>query len=155
MNSKLMPLRRWWRIFVLVAAVLLVLGAWPMRYLASPGWEVWVVNDHRQPIPHINVRLTYQNYSAEDRSHDLIQETNENGHALFPARYERANTFQYVFYTVSSARAGVHADFGRHAYVFASGGGYAGYALTGNDVADWQGSPDSMQSRIVVRHIQM
>jgi hypothetical protein len=126
-------------------------GAWPTRYLASPRWEVWVVTDEGQPIPQINARLVYQNYSAEDKSHESTLMTDENGHVLFPQHYEKACIFQRVLYTLLSARAGVHASFGRHAYVFVFGGGYEGSAVTGEYVADWRGSPDSMQSRIIAK----
>jgi len=42
----------------------------------------------------------------------------ENGHDLFPQQYDKACIFQRLFYTGSSALAGVHASFGGHAYVF-------------------------------------
>src|ERR1700737_785198 len=44
MNPERHPLNRW-RIFGPMAAALLIVGAWPMSYLASPRWEVWVVTD--------------------------------------------------------------------------------------------------------------
>jgi hypothetical protein len=154
MNSELKTLNRWC-VLGLVAAVLLIVGAWPMSYLASPRWEVWVVTDDGQPIPQINVRLVYKNHSAESESHEVTLITDENGHALFPQHYEKACIFQRLFYTLSSARAGVHASFGRHAYVFAFGSGYEGSAVTGKYVADWRGKPDSMQSRIVAKRSRL
>src|ERR1700756_848408 len=39
----------------------------------------------------------------------------------------------------SSPLAGVHASFGRHAYVFAFIGDYEGEVVTNTYVADWQG----------------
>lgn len=137
------------RILGIAAVALLIAGAWPMNYLASPRWDVWVVKDDGQPIPQINVRLVYQNYSAESESHEVTLVTDDTGHVVFPQVYERACLLQRALYTMSSAGAGVHASFGRHAYVFAFGGGYEGSALIGNYVADWQGNPDSMQSKIV------
>jgi hypothetical protein len=97
----------------------------------------------------------YENYSAEGTSHELTLTADENGHVLFPKQYEKTSIFQRLFYTASSAMAGVHASFGRHAYVLAFGGGYEGSAVTGKYVADWRGSPDSMQSRIVAKHVHM
>jgi hypothetical protein len=144
-----------WRILGLVAAVLIVVGAWPVRYLASPRWEVWVVNDEDHPISKVNVRLVYQNYSAEGQSHEVTFETDKNGRVLFPQHYESACVFQRVLYTLFSASAGVHASFGRHAYVYAFGGGYEGSALEGKYLVDWRGSPDSMESRIVAKHVQI
>jgi hypothetical protein len=122
-----------------------------MSYLASPRWEVWVLTDDGKPIPQISVRLVYQNYSAEGKSHEVTLRTDENGRVLFTPHYEKASIFQRVLYTMSAAMAGVHASFGRHAYVFAFGGGYEGEAVTGKYVADWQGNPDAVQSRIVAK----
>ena len=50
----------------IVAAVLLIIAFWPMRHLAAPRWSVVVVTDDGQPLANINVRLVYQNYSAEE-----------------------------------------------------------------------------------------
>jgi hypothetical protein len=144
----------WPRIALAVAAGLLVLGLWPVQYLASPRWEIWVVKEDGQPLAGAKAYLTYQNYSAESDSHELTLETDEKGHALFLPRYESASFLQKVFYTVLTARAGVHASFGRHVYVFVVAQGYEGGALTGNVVADWQGTPESMESRIVAKKIR-
>jgi hypothetical protein len=140
-----------WHIVGLVAAAVLIVGTWPMGYLASPRWEVWVVSADGRPISQTNVRLVYKNYSAESESHEVTLRTDESGHVLFPQYYEKASIFQRVFHTMSSAMAGVHASFGRHAYVFAFGGGYEGSAVTGKYVTDWRGDPDTMQSRIVAK----
>jgi hypothetical protein len=110
-----------------------------------------VVTDDGLPVASTNVRLVYQNYSAEGQSHELTLTTDENGRVLIPAQYERACVLQRLYYTVSSAGAGVHASFGRHAYVFAFGGGYEGNAVAGKYVTDWRGTPDSMDSRIVAK----
>jgi hypothetical protein len=56
-----------------------------------------------------------------------------------------------LYYTISTAGAGVHASFGRHPYVFAFGGGYEGNAVDGKYVTEWRGTPDSMESRIVAK----
>ena len=140
-----------WRVVGIIAFAVLIVGAWPTSYLASPRWEVWVVDDSGGALSHVNVRLVYQNYSAEGRSHELTLTADENGHVLFPKQYERASIFRRLFYTASSAMAGVHASFGRHAYVFAFGSGYEGSATTLNYVTDWDGSPDSMTSKIVAK----
>jgi hypothetical protein len=139
------------RLLVVLASVLLIVSLFPMRYLASPRWNVWVVTDDGRPLAGINVRLVYQNYSTEGQSHEVTLRTDENGRVTFPAQYERAVLVQRLFYTASSAGAGIHASFGRHAYVFAFGDGFQGDAVTGKYVTDWRGTPESMQSRIVVR----
>ena len=139
------------RVVVVLASVLLIVSLLPMRYLASPRWDVWIVTDDGRPLAGINVRLVYQNYSTEGQSHEVTLRTDENGRVMFPAQYERASLVQRLFYTASSAGAGVHASFGRHAYVFAFGDGDEGDAVTGKYVTDWHGTPESMQSRIVAR----
>jgi hypothetical protein len=133
------------RIFGLAAVALFIVGAWPMSYLASPRWDVRIVTDVGQPVPQINVRLVYQDYSVESESHEVTLRTDEDGHVLFPQHYQSACIFQRVFHTVSSAGTGVHSSFGRHAYVLAFGG------REGFDSVDWRGSPKSMQSSIVVK----
>jgi len=134
-----------------IGAALLLVGLLPIRYLASPRWDVWVVQDTGHPVSGIDVRLTYQDYSAEGQGHELTTITDETGHALFPPQYRRASLLQRIFYTLSSATAGVHASFGRHAYVFAFGGGHEGDAVSGKYVTDWQGVPDTMESKIVLK----
>jgi len=138
-----------WRVFGVIAIAVLVIGLWPTSYLASPRWEVFVVSDNGEPLRQANVRLVYQNYSAEGTSHELTLRADENGHVLFPQQYAKASIFQRLFYTASSARAGAHASLGRHAYVFAFGDGYEGEAVIANYVADWRGSPNTMTSKIV------
>jgi hypothetical protein len=151
-SAKVSQRRRYRRIaFGSICAVLLAIGVWPTSYLASPRWNVWVVTDGGQPLPGIYVRLAYRNYSAEGQGHEVTLRTDENGHALFPPNYEKSCLLLRSFYTVSSALAGVHASFGRHAYVFAFGSGYEGSAVIGKYVADWRGSPESMESRIVAK----
>jgi hypothetical protein len=138
--------RRGWLPIVTAAAFLVLL--WPHSYLASPRWDVTVVNDDGQPLRQANVRLVYQNYSVEANSHEIILQTNEYGRVLFPAQYQRTTLIQIGWYTAASALEGVHASFGRHAYVRAFGD-YEGDALDGNYVYDWRGHPESVQSKIV------
>jgi hypothetical protein len=138
-------------IIAVVVGVLLIAGLLPKPYMASPRWEVWVVTENNEPLPGINVRLVYKNYSAEDQSHEITMTTDENGHVLFPPQHESASLFRRVFCTLSSATAGVHASFGRHAYVFAFGNGYEGTAISGKYVTDWRGFPASMESTIVAK----
>jgi hypothetical protein len=86
----------------------------------SAALSVVVVTDDGQPLANTNVRLSYQNYSAESRSHELTLRTGENGRVLFPAQYGRICVLQRLYYIVSSPEAGVHASFGQHAYGFAA-----------------------------------
>jgi len=90
-------------------------------------------------------------YSVEGESHSEVLRTDENGHVLFEPHYPKASIYQRTFYTLSAARTGVHASFGRHASVsvFGARGGYIGSSVNGNYIEDWHGSPASMQSKIV------
>jgi hypothetical protein len=138
------------RRIVLVGVVLIGLSLIPIPYLASPAWDVSVVDDTGQPVRGVTVRLSYQNYSAERRSHEEDRIPNESGVATFPRRESSASIMERCYYTVLSARAGVHSSFGRHAGVFAFGKGLEGTATSGAFVTDWTGSPDHMESRIEV-----
>ena len=138
------------RILGTIAGLLLIVGMWPTSYLASPRWEVWVITEDGQPIRDNNVRLVYQNYSAESESHEVTLKTDDRGQVEFPPNYEKACFLQRALYSVSAAGAGVHASFGRHAYVFAFGN-FEGSVVAGKYVTDWSGTPDSMQSRIVAK----
>jgi hypothetical protein len=139
------------RAIAAIAGVLLLAGMWPTSYLASPRWEVWVTSADGQPIRGINVRLVYENYSTEGASHEVTLKTNDSGYAAFPSNWQRACFVQRAVYTVSAAAGGVHASFGRHAYVFVFGDGYEGDAVTGGYVTDWTGNPNWMQSRILAK----
>jgi hypothetical protein len=77
-----------------------------MPHLASPRWDVWVVTNDGEALAGINVRLVYQNYSAEGRAHEVTLKTDEKGRVLFPAQYGHASLLQRLVYTLSSARGG-------------------------------------------------
>jgi len=141
------------RILGLLAAIVLVLCGLPIGYLAAPRWDVWVVTREGLPISGANVSLSYRNYSAEGESHSEDLKTDENGHVLFHPHYGKANVYQRIFHTLSSAQAGVHASFGRHASVsaFGNAGEYIGTSVSRQYVEDWQGHPASMQSKIIAR----
>jgi hypothetical protein len=100
----------------------------------------------------MTVRLVYQDYSAEDRSHEAEATTDAHGHVAFPARTLTASLGTRVAQILSSATEGAHASFGLHASVFAFGNGVEGFdynELTHNAV-DWTGSTGHMTSRMVV-----
>jgi hypothetical protein len=140
-----------WRIFAFVIGVLLIVGLIPISYEASPRWDVSVVAEDGHPLPGVNVRLVYQNYSAEDEGHEITLATDENGHVLFPEQFQKSSFARRIFYTLSSARAGVHASFGRHAYVFAfDGKGHEGNAANGEYITNWLGFPPSVKSKIIL-----
>jgi hypothetical protein len=137
-------------IFVAVAIVLSVAFV-PITSLSSPAWEVWITDQGGHPIPGITVRLTHRNYSAESQTHEINATTDGQGHLTFSAQTVSASLARRVVAMLSSAMAGVHASFGPHASVFASGDGLQGVAVDerGN-VLDWTGKPAHMESRIVL-----
>jgi hypothetical protein len=134
------------KVAALIVAIIVLL--WPIRYLASPQWDVVTVNRDGSTYGGVNVRLVYVNYSVETNSHEVTLRSDSNGHVFFPAIYDSASLLARGFYMASAATDGIHASFGRHAHVFAFG---TGVVETVGDGTDWQGSPAAMQSKIVVR----
>jgi hypothetical protein len=102
----------------------------------------------------MTVRLSWQDYSGETEGHEEDLLTGENGYVVFTARTFRASGLRRLVGTILSARAGVHASFGPHAFVFAFGQGFEGGAVSGKYVTNWTGEPSEMQSRIVVKPIR-
>lgn len=135
----------------MVVGLSLLFVFWPSWYLASPRWDIVVVDGTGKPYPGVSVTVFYRNYSAETDGHELSSRTDEQGRASFPAQYARASFARRVFYSGLAAMAGVHSSFGRHAYVAAFfNDGRVGSATDGKYVVDWHGWPRSMHSRIVV-----
>ena len=99
----------------------------------------------------MTVTLTYQNYSAETEEHSEQKQTDALGHVAFPPRSLKASRLRRILTTIQSARAGVHASFGPHAWVMAYGNGLDGIAVTNGYVADWTGAPARMTSRVVAK----
>jgi hypothetical protein len=139
------------RRLALIGAAVLVIFLWPVSYLASPRWDVQVVDENGKPRTGANVRLVYQNYSVEGNSHEITLQADDHGQVSFPPQYLRATLIQRMLFAASSATAGVHASFGRHAHVFAFGDSYEGEAVQDNYVVDWRGGPESMNSKIVAK----
>jgi len=48
----------------------------PLSSLDSPAWDVWVTDQSGQPVSGLTVRLTCQNYSVEQESHEIDATTN-------------------------------------------------------------------------------
>jgi hypothetical protein len=136
-------------VHLVLFCLVLIAGSWPWRYLASPEWEVQVIDPYGNPVPGISTRLVYENYSVENRSHEITLKTDERGQAIFSPQHERASAFQWVFFTASSAVAIAHASFGRSAFVLAFGDRYS-ERYAESDETDWSGHSDTMKSIIVV-----
>jgi hypothetical protein len=125
----------------------------PLPYQACPSWDVLVVDTSGNPVPGMTVRLSYQDYSIERASHEEDRTTDAQGSASFPGRISRhAYASRAAGAVLSGLNQGVHASFGRHAYVMAFGRG-----LRGSDdaVTDWTGEPNHMSSKITAKPSQL
>ena len=99
-----------------LAAAALAFAFFPFKSLNCPSWHVRVIDGTQKPVAGMRVRLSYQNYSAEDESHEVDAITDGNGEATFPAEALRASFIRQCVFALLSARAGVHASFGPHAH---------------------------------------
>jgi hypothetical protein len=101
------------------------------------------------PISGVTVRVSFENYYAEDQSHEI--DTNSKGVARFPGQRLYASVARRCYYTLMAARAGVHASFGPYASAVAFGNGTEASALDSNgNVLFWRGEPSHIESRIVL-----
>jgi hypothetical protein len=123
--------------------------------LHCPDRKVSVVDPSGRPIPAVLVRLSYTNYSAEDSDHQVDRMTNESGQAAFQKRTLHASLLRWAYYTLLSARAGVHASFGPSATVTAFRDGIVGYDVDPKTdiLVFWQGQPNQMVSNIVMEPV--
>ena len=124
----------------------------PQRYLASRDWKVKVSDPSGNPLRNVTVRLSFENYSVEDTSHEEDQLTDANGYVHFSERRRWTMLLLRAFYTLKSASALVHASFGPHAYVFAFQNGLEGFVVAplGYDY-DWTGRPSHVESSITLK----
>jgi hypothetical protein len=135
----------------IVGAAFAAIALIPIPYLASPRWQVWVVDGSGAPVEGMTVRLVYQNYSTEAEGHEEDQTTGKQGYVALPAHRSSASVTRRCIFTLISALAGVHASFGPHAYVFAFGKGMEGHAVSGRYIVNWRGSPADIETRITAR----
>jgi hypothetical protein len=139
--------------FLAIGAVAAAAAFVPIPYLASPQWEVLVVDGSGKPIENMTVRSVYQNYSTENAGHEEDQQTDKSGYASFPAHWSSSSAARRGVFTLLLAMAGVHASFGQHAYVFAFGKGMEGSAVSGQYVMDWAGTPAEIKTRIIAKRL--
>ena len=136
---------------VVVTGLVLGLGLFPFASPQCPTWTVTVVDKSDRPVSGLTVRLSYQDYSAESESHEVDKITDQRGSVTFSGQKLHASLFRRCYYTLLSARAGVHASFGPYASVIAFGDGWEGSAVDAKgNVLFWRGKPMRMGSRIVL-----
>lgn len=133
-----------------VIALLLV----PFPYLAAPRWSIHVIGEAGQPLAGMTVRLSWENYSVENTSHEQNLETDQNGNVVFPPHRSSATLLSRVFYTSLSSMALAHASYGPHAFAFAFGDNREGDIVDRGIVVDWTGKPDEMRSQIVATRLK-
>lgn len=109
-----------------------------------------VVDENDTPVSGIAVRLSYENYSAEDTAHQETTISDVNGNVHFQKHQHWTILLKRIFYTAKSANAFVHASFGPQATVFAFGNGMEGEVVFGGYIYFWQGKPDKLTSTIIV-----
>jgi hypothetical protein len=153
-GTNLLTRKNFISIIVISLVALIAFLAWPTTTAQSPFWEVWVVNEAGQPVEGMTVTLTYHNYSAEPEGHSEQKQTGADGYVVFSPRSLKASRWRRMATTLQSAGAGVHASFGPHAWVMASGNRLEGIAESNGYVTDWKGAPPRMNSRIVVKPIR-
>jgi len=131
-------------IVLATSLALIVVLLIPFRYQVCPSWDVLVVDASGNPIPGMTVRLNYQDYSVESKSHEEDRTSDAQGRASFPEQ----RGFGAL---VSALSQGVHAGVGRYAYVLAFGQGLQGYNVRSHGYIEdyWIGEPNHMSSKII------
>lgn len=135
---------------------LLVLGLIPSFSLAAPTWEVVVVDEGGRPLEGMLVRETWQNYSVQEQLHVAERHTDAYGQVSFPPQKTQCSVLREITGTIRARmRWTMHGgpSYGPHAYIFASGKGFFGTAITGTSVTAWTGSPPQMHSHVIVEHV--
>jgi len=144
------------RIAVGVSLALVVTLSIPFSYQICPSWDVSVVDKSGNPVPGMTVRLSHQDYSVESASHEEDRTSDAQGRVSFSERISRrAYASRAAGAVLSALSQGVHASFGRHAYVTAFGHGLQGSDLSFGVLTDWTGEPNHMSSKITAEPSQL
>ena len=124
MRKKPLPLEQKFLLGLGALVVAAVFFCLPVEYVASPEWEVRVVDNRGEAIPSPEIEQTWSYYfGAISKSSFEVLKGDESGRILLPKR-----TFSAIRFTAWSSRAlgilNVHSSFGPQASVFASAPGY-------------------------------
>ena len=131
--------------FVILGLMLIAAaGFWPIPALVAPQWSIHVVSRTGEPLKDIVVRESYKDYSAELEGHQEDQRPDDRGNVVFSRKVISASLFKRLFVMTLSATGGVHASYGPDCFVFAFGENLQSSTL------DWKGSPQYLESTIVV-----
>jgi hypothetical protein len=69
----------------------------PIPYTAAPQWSFHVVDEAGRPLPGVTARMTWENYSVENVSHEQDMVSNQDGDAVFPSRRAFASLVRRIF----------------------------------------------------------
>ena len=140
-------MRRIGAILLVLLAILLV----PYRGIVAPDWTVTVVDEAGRPLPEMTVREEFKDYSHMGEGGEVDAVTDAGGQAHFPLRREWKTFGGWLAHGLISLPGFVHNSYGVRTYVFAFGNGLEGSWVEHGVIADWTGSPNVMQSTIVVK----
>jgi hypothetical protein len=103
-----------------------------------------VVDEQQRPLGGMTVRLIYQDYSLESRSHEEMRTTDARGHASFEQRSIRSTAASHIVGSIRSfAHTGFHASYGRDAYIVVFGKGRRGDFASWDTWSGWSASMHS------------
>jgi hypothetical protein len=118
-------MRKRWRNGLLVASAgMLGLSCIPAPSVVVPAWSVQIVDKEAKPVQGISVREVWQDYSVETKSHEEMFVTPKDGRVFFPERRIWTPRIMRVLGPIRNVLSfGVHASFGRTAYLIIWGKG--------------------------------
>lgn len=119
-------------------------------YIAAPKWTVLVVDSGGSPVAGAKVRRVRQCYLSEPSSTEEDRITGVDGKVEFPEISNESGVWQVATGIIQNLRAGVHASFGRTAFVFVRGVGFEGTDVSEGRLKTWTGQEGAMMSTIVV-----
>jgi hypothetical protein len=134
-----LPSRR----FLSIALVVLCLI--PIRTVTVPPWRLRFVDELGRPFSSLPVGETWRNYSIEVTDHHADGLTNTDGYVEFPEHTLWAPLLLRIVGPVRSVLgSGVHAGFGRSAWIFSK----CGLAMRGSRLPTYWG--DDLPDRVVL-----
>lgn len=99
---------------ILVAVASAALSTIRTTTQTVPTWSIQFVDQLGRPFVGLRVQQSWQNHSLESDYHLAVETTNENGVAVFPARYVQASKLKRILGPLESFlfRGLVHASYG-------------------------------------------
>jgi hypothetical protein len=107
----------------LLLITLVVLCLIPFRTITVPAWRIRFVDEVGKPFSSLPVSETWRNYSVEITDHHADGATDKDGYVEFPEHTLWASLVLRIMGPVRSVLgSGVHASFGRSAWIFSKCG---------------------------------